>query len=192
MSSLEGLFRYYKANYEKPGYRWRDYWRDAWTQELNWYCRLGWHIIPIAPREKKPATDTWVEEPLTFEQMRWYAAAGYNLAVVAHRLCIIDVDTIERIPNQLFRTLAMRTPRGYAFFTKGFNMELWEELREKYRGTFTETPRTDIMYELVPLSVTCADPRHGKEYHRPHVWKVRYWLNRNPILRFREVVKRCL
>jgi hypothetical protein len=191
MSSLEGLFRYYKANYEKPGYRWRDFWRDAWTNELNFYARMGWHIIPIAKREKKPASDTWTDEPLTFEQMRWYAASGYNLAVVAHDMIVIDIDTVERVPDPLFETLAMSTPRGYAFFTEGeFDRNLWRKLAKKYG--YTETPRTDIMYELVPLSITCADPRHGKDYHRPHVWKVRYWLNKNPVLRFREVVKRCL
>jgi hypothetical protein len=170
---------------------WTDHLQGLWAEEIRFYMRNGFHLIAIGKNAKVPVQGTpWkTAARLTEEEALEYAANGKNLAVVAgfSGLVILDVD--EEIKMDGCPTLAMRSPRGYAFFTREpFDPDLWRDF-EKRHPEF-DAPRKGILYQLVPLSKTCVND-HGESHDcKRHDYRVRTWMDRTmPIIPFAEFVK---
>ncbi|NPV52638.1 MAG: AAA family ATPase [Firmicutes bacterium] len=64
------------------------------------YCRRGWSVIPLRPKDKKPAIPSW--EPYqkrraTEEQVRhwWQGDSSFNIGIVTGAvsgICVLDID----------------------------------------------------------------------------------------------------
>jgi hypothetical protein len=187
--TLNDLFARFKEAEAKI--TWTDYFRRLWADEISFYVRSGFHLIAIGKNAKVPVQGiAWkTAGRLTEEEALEFVSEGKNLAVVAgfSGLVILDVD--EEIPDVGRLTLTMRSPRGYAFFTRApFDRELWRDFQARHPEF--DAPRKDILYQLVPLSKTCVND-HGENHRcRKHDYRVRQWIDRSvPIVPFSEFVK---
>ncbi|HYT41436.1 MAG TPA: bifunctional DNA primase/polymerase [Methylomirabilota bacterium] len=95
------------------------------TQLLQKYFENNFYIIPIRKNDKRPLFKKWNQYPLSYMETRQYIKEGYNIAVVAKDLWILDYD--ERpdgtITDNLsfyrdFGTIIQFTPHGYHAFYK--------------------------------------------------------------------------
>lgn len=163
------------------------------------YQARGFVLFPLPRHMKRPFKGhRWSEEEWTYEGLLAHVDAGSNLALIAGAsgVAVIDVDHAE-LPAGLARmvpqTLTMRTPRGWAFFVKPPVTGMARLLR---RFPQVDTPRVDVMYELVPPSVTCArcrsDPDADDYCKGSHDWRFRVWASDAPVLPGAEFVKRAL
>lgn len=195
MTTLNALFEQFKTQDLKLS--WREYHRQLWEIELDFYFANGFHLIPIAENGKVPVQGfKWKEAGgLTREEALKYATEGSNLAVVAGLssppLVIFDID--QALPPSMEdatkRTLTMKSPRGYAFFTTGkLDDKAW--LKFKARHPEFDLPRNSIMYQLVPLSKTCTADFGKNHQCKRHDYRVRSWMDKSvPIMDFQRFVK---
>lgn len=166
-----------------------------WADEISFYMMNGFHLIAIAKNGKVPIQGTaWkTAGRLTEEEALEHISNGKNLAVVAGFSGLVILDLDEELPsnmgNPTHTTLTMRSPRGYAFFTRApFDREAWQSFQERHPQF--DAPRKDILYQLVPLSKTCIND-HGENHKcKRHDYRVREWIDRDaPIIPFVEFVK---
>ena len=108
---------------------------------------------------------------------------------------ILDLDTND-LPARLdpALTLCQKTARGFQFFLKEpFDQALFDRLKKVVPAL--DTPRVDVAYAVVPLSVTCVNDHHGRDPCQTHDLVTRRWVGnglRSEILPFKEFVGRVL
>ena len=202
------MFRY---SYEpfKDKFTWKVWKFQEWKKQLSLYYGLGWNLIPIRVRSKRPLADNWnyaskaAEGPyIARPEAEDWVFKDFNLAVVAgpSGIIICDIDKPILFNDELLeKGLVMKTARGYAIplrldasCTAG-TLRVLKELGYDFRQ--------DVAYELVPLSVTCTHD-HGKVEHymgkgcvdgKPHDYRVREWVNMGkPLLSFAEFTVKTL
>jgi len=192
--------------------RFREWWKLQWETCIQFYAKLGWAMIPIGVRSKRPVAAFENYESrgpagpyLKADDAKYWVWHDFNLAVVAGPSKIIwcDIDQASIFNNlpgreQLLRGLVMRTPRGYALpLQEGKGARQLDKLT--VRGFDF---RSDIMYELVPLSETCTWDHHlrGASHSGPrepcntgqkHDYHIRTWITplTNPILTISEFLE---
>jgi hypothetical protein len=164
--TLHSIFQEWKSTWEyrdmnDKGQNWTQHWMHVWALHINMYLQNGWHLIPLAPKSKRPleAYHWDVAKPLDQVRAMDFVRAGCNIGVVAgpSRLVILDFDEDTEFVGEdiLSLTPTVRTPRGYQFFTKApISKGGLERLRRKFPKM--DTPRTGIMYALVPPSQSDA------------------------------------
>ena len=171
---------------------WKDWILSNWSVQVKAYESLGWWMIPLGRRSKKPqAGFSWNAESLNAKEALDHAAHDGNIGVVAgpSRLVILDYDKKE-IPNKLLNveTIKAITPRGYQFFTEEpFDGKKYETLKLAYPG-LDSSPRVDIMYAVVPLSITCTGEKGSSHICQKHDYRIREWQSFNTLLSFEELV----
>ena len=123
------------------------------TKLLQKYFENNFYIIPIRKNDKRPLFKKWNQYPLSYMETRQYIKEGYNIAVVAKDLWILDYDrflTEQITPNieryRAFNTWLQFTPHGYHVFYKGENPLLKNEYAKP------ETVRHGDMYALIAPS----------------------------------------
>lgn len=180
---ISEVFEQWKANPYRDKITWTQHWENVWAQHIAMYLSMNWHLIPLAPKSKKPMQRFhWdVEKPLDQVRAMDFVRSGCNLAVVAgpSNLVILDFDSDipPELRDMLHLTQTVRTPRGYQFFCKsdvGDKMTFQRYVRKlKRRFPNMDTPRTDIMYALVPPS---QSDRNNEESENPD-YRVRLWVS---------------
>ena len=131
------------------------------TQLLQKYFENNFYIIPIRKNDKRPLFKKWNQYPLSYMETRQYIREGYNIAVVAKDLWILDFDerrqgTIKDWINW-YRHLGLVqfTPHGYHVFIR-FNEEPTETINVKSLceiwGVKPDTIRHGDMYALIAPS----------------------------------------
>ncbi len=85
------------------------------------YAALGWHVLPVEPRGKKPLGSFGLKQATTGEAIirEWFERwpdAGIGIALAPSRLAAIDIDprnggSLEALPEQL-DTLTAKTGGG--------------------------------------------------------------------------------
>src|SRR5437764_13292696 len=95
---------------------------------LSRYFQENFFIIPIRKNDKRPLYKKCNEYPLSYMETKQFIKDGYNIAVVAKDLWILDYD--ERLedytPNgkfnvglyRDFRTAIQFTPNGFHIFVR--------------------------------------------------------------------------
>ena len=145
-----------------------------WFDQIEDYFGRKWELIPCGKFSKRPlAGFEWSKRSLNYEQAVYYAGMGLNMAVKADTLSILDIDSQARKPFDT-RTLTMRTPKGYQFFTTG-EPTAADQLKAKELGF--DTIRHGVMFSLVPLSRTCAFDKGGRCSCLVHDFRFREWVN---------------
>lgn len=189
----DDIFQAFLAAHKEDGFRWREYWRDYYMDQLTFYYRQKWWVLPCGRFNKRPLSGwKWSSRKLKLQEMIWYAAAGYNLAACAgpSDLVILDYDApdvVEFNPH----TLSMATPKGGQFWCRG---PYDEKLGDQLKKVGFDTPRHGIMYGLVPLSKTCTRDKgmNGCDC-KEHDFRIREWVDlEEPIAPFSEVARRLL
>src|SRR5207249_7154338 len=119
---------------------------------LSRYFEENFFIIPIRKNDKRPLFKGWNNYPLSYMETRQYIKEGYNIAVVAKDLWILDFDRhlTERItPNiekyRAYGTCLQFTPHGYHVFYRDCSEHFIETLKP-------ETVRHGDMYALIAPS----------------------------------------
>lgn len=183
------IFAAFRSDHPEDGYRWREYWREYYMTQLDFYHKNRWALIPIGKFSKRPlAGFAWSSRKLTQKEAIWYAGGGFNLAVVAGKdLAIIDWDGQRQLDGKLPGTLTMLTARGLQLWCKGpYDPKFSEPLRA--RGF--DTPRHGTMFSLVPLSKTCSRDKGGSCFCVEHDFRIREWEDiETPLLPFSEVAR---
>lgn len=185
----EEVFQRWKAS--SPTERFRDYWERRWEEQINRYQELGWQLIPVIHHDKQPVRGAnWKSEHFSYDVIRWHLTQacpnchiqGGNIAVNAgdSGIIILDYDhkAIPSTISQVFNTMpVIDTPKGYAFVTTPpMDAALFDRLKLAYPDF--DAPRGEGKYELVPLSETCAVPKHGTKdaLCPPHDLRIRDWI----------------
>jgi len=130
---------------------------------LSRYFQENFFIIPIRKNDKRPLYKKWNKYPLSYMEARGMINAGFNIAVVAKDLWILDYDRREPIKGNplypLYNTCIQFTPRGYHVFYRAENEEIIEKILHKVSGyksyeTFMrpDTIRHGDMYCLIAPS----------------------------------------
>jgi hypothetical protein len=181
---------------------WEDYWAGLWTALIRLYISLSFELIPIARLEKMPIRGAY------FLTMRFSPDALIkhvldegNLALNAGPSNVLALDYDSKIlPALLLRLMSFfptfETPRGYCFLVRPpFDEGSWEQLKKLYPSF--ESARGEGMYQLLPLSETCAKKGHGtpKAECPPHDYRVRQWVGQGlalPIPTFQEFVRKAI
>jgi hypothetical protein len=172
------IFDEWKAS--GPTGKWHDYWVQRWDKQLSIYEALGWSLIPIYRREKFPARDAnWKSDRFSYDVIRWHIRQGGNVAVNAgdSHLVVLDYDS-KYLPPELERMCSrvptISTAKGFAYVTHPpSDGELFDRLKANY--PHFDSPRGEGKYELLPLSETCAMPKHGLGGCH-HDFRVREWV----------------
>ena len=101
------------------------------VQEALDYLRMGLSIIPLQPRDKRPAISSWAEfqerKPTENEVRTWFKDESLNVGIVCGAvsgdLVVIDFDSSETLPFVLSdvnkisdETLVVRTGKGFHFY----------------------------------------------------------------------------
>jgi hypothetical protein len=185
-----------------PGERFRDYWKKRWDDELEAYFSLGWELIPVRQKDKQPQrAANWKTDRFPYDVIRWHVLQRGNVAVNAGEsgIIVLDYDSKE-VPRELFEMLdempVIDTAKGYAFITKPpFEGATFDRLQARFKDF--DSPRGEGKYELVPLSETCAVPKHDTKDATcpPHDFRVREWCGRglsNKIPEFNSFVESVL
>src|SRR6266571_2654808 len=95
---------------------------------LSRYFKENFFIIPIRKNDKRPLYKKWNQYPLSYMETRGMINAGFNIAVVAKDLWILDYD--ERPKGTITDNLSLYrkrgtciqfSPRGYHVFYRGNN-----------------------------------------------------------------------
>ena len=176
---------------------WRDYWLLKWADVIDLYLNMGFFLIPLPKHSKVPfGKFNWTTGNYGRDALLTHVKEGGNLAVVAGlcspKLVLVDCDS-PLVLDDYPATMTMRSARGVQFFTKEpFDEVLGERLKKKFPDI--DSFRTQIMYSLVPLSVTCfGDSGNGcSEKGHAHDWRVRDWLYRGKLMSFRAFAKAML
>jgi hypothetical protein len=211
--SHEEVFQYFKRN--SIGKTWREWWMEQWQKHIDFYFSKDWYIIPLSNKSKRPVAGVfWSERSLTKQEAEEHVREGGNLGVVAGKsgLVILDYDSHEINPELLDLTLTCRSARGYLFFTREpFSSSLFEKLKAGtigvkgaqplgVKGTGVEgtkppgwdVPRVDIMYAVLPLSITCTGEQK-KHTCKKHDYRIREFIDMSKkILYFRDFVRKAL
>lgn len=119
---------------------------------LDHYFKEKFFIIPIRKNEKRPLFKRWNEHQLSYDETRQYIANGFNIAVVAKDLTILDYDTRETFNSFYFRafgTWVQFTPHGFHVFYRG---EFPHSRGEYQFGIEADTIRHGDMYVLIAPS----------------------------------------
>jgi len=126
---------------------------------LSRYFQENFFIIPIRKNDKRPIYKQWNEYSLSYMETRQWIIDGYNIAVVAKDLYILDYDRKETVKEKIdwyreFGTITQFSPRGYHLFFKSKENLSPKELVNLFLFMF---PRHGIMKE--PETI-----RHGDMY----------------------------
>ena len=180
--TLHEIFEEWKKNGDART-TWTLHWEHIWSEHIATYLSLGWHLMPIAPRSKKPLDHyKWdVAKPLDQVRALDFMRAGCNIAVVAgpSRLVILDFDSeiAPELHDMAHLTMTARTPRGYQFYT-GADISLGGQLYARYvsrlkrRFPNMDSPRVNVMYALVPPSQSDRNNEEGEKTD----YRVRLWI----------------
>lgn len=197
--------------------------RQRWRETLDLAESYEWMLQPIAVRQKIPVsriefssrnfqyvdTEGLQCDRSTFEKT--WIENDFNVAMLnpdpstrRQRWIVADYD-LDLLPERLEKLtawfLCMKTPRGYAWpltisRSDPSKVERLKNLRFGVEYSNLDF-REDVMYELIPFSVTCLyDNRRGREVarrekessHHPdpqslcygkrsHRYRMRYWIN---------------
>ena len=103
------------------------------VQEALDYLRMGLSIIPLQPRDKRPAISAWAEfqerKPTEAQVREWFADETLNIGIVcgavSDNLFVVDFDSSETLPfvisdiNKIAEgTLVVRTGKGFHLYYK--------------------------------------------------------------------------
>ena|SRR5438445_4040700 len=124
------------------------------SSPLRRYFEEKFFIIPIAKNDKRPLFRKWNQYPLSYNETKQYIKNGYNIAVVAKDMWILDYDRPVWTPKirdnidyyRSFKTVIQFTPHGYHVFYKGQNPLLLNQCAKP------ETVRHGDMYALIAPS----------------------------------------
>jgi hypothetical protein len=124
---------------------------------IDKYFQNNFYIIPIRKNSKRPLFKQWNKYSLSLMETRQYIKDGYNIAVVAKDLWILDYDirpnwdsTFERIDwYRRYNTWVQFTPHGYHIVLR-CDDPLNEEILQKFEEP--ETVRHNDMYALIAPS----------------------------------------
>lgn len=188
--------------------RFREWWNSRWLEHINFYEKMNMHLIPIAPRDKKPFRDyDWDKNPLDYNKAYEYVCKDVNLAVVLEKSNLIAIDWDKRkLPDQLKmfldRTLSAISPRGWHIYFRPIETteEEYELMRKSVNGV-GDMFRFSIQYILLPLSIVsnicvCGRrinfydvfcPRCGKKIDRHPRPKCYEWVNMIEPISFKEL-----
>src|SRR5437016_6287155 len=125
------------------------------TQLLQKYFENNFYIIPIRKNDKRPLFKKWNQYPLSYMETRQYIKEGYNIAVVAKDLWILDFDEKQPGPITNWLTwyrhlgLVQFTPHGYHIFVR-------------FKGEPTETVNVKALCEIWGIKPDTI--RHGDMY----------------------------
>src|SRR5947209_8406362 len=187
------IFSEFKEKHTDDGLRWREHWRGLWTEAIDDYIHRGWGLILCGKYSKRPVAGfKWGHDCLTRDQAIWYAGQGFNIAVYAGEMLILDHDS--GVPSDT-GTLTMRTPKGYQYFTKGPYAHNDGRTTGRLADIGFDIIRSGTMYSLLPLSRTCTKDKGGTCNCLPgkHDFRIREWLDpKAQVLPFRVVAKRLL
>ena len=101
--------------------------RDCWVEQTPGlaalcYARMGWHVLPIKPRSKKPIGGNGYKHATTDESIirKWFNRcpdAGVGVALAPSGLVCVDIDprnggSEEGLPGAVPTTLTARTGGG--------------------------------------------------------------------------------
>ena len=119
---------------------------------LNRYYQEKFFIIPIKPNEKRPVYKKWNQYSLSLLEAEKWLKNGYNLAVVAKDLWILDYD--ERLlpageEYRIWHTLVQFTPHGYHVFYRAKSLD---DIVTKMPMRTPDTVRHGDMYALLAPS----------------------------------------
>ena len=97
------------------------------SSPLRRYFEETFFIIPIRKNDKRPLFRGWNNYPLSYMETRQYIKEGYNIAVVAKDMWILDYDRqlgAPRIRDNIeyyrsFGTCIQFSPHGYHVFYRG-------------------------------------------------------------------------
>lgn len=180
--TLHDIFEQWKALPEKSESSWTQHWEEVWARHISMYLSMKWHLIPLAPKSKQPLDHyKWdVAKPLDQVRAMDFVRTGCNIAVVAGPSGLVILDFDQEIAPELrdliHLTPTVRTPRGYQFFTKSDqgHKQTFQVLVKRLKRRFPnmDTPRTDIMYALVPPSQSDL----YNETEERHDYRVRLWV----------------
>lgn len=167
---------------------------EQWQKHIDFYFSKDWYIIPLSNKSKRPVAGVfWSEKSLTKQEAEEHVREGGNLGVVAGKsgLVILDYDSHEINPELLDLTLTCRSARGYLFFTREpFSSSLFEKLKANW--SHWDVPRVDIMYAVLPLSITCTGEQK-KHTCKKHDYRIREFIDMSKkILYFRDFVRKAL
>src|SRR5262245_53467079 len=94
------------------------------------YCEMGFSVLPLAPRSKRPAIEQWKpyqETPTTPDEVeRWFVDGDRNIGIVTGAvsgIVVLDVDKPDAFDaSSLPKTPTVKTKRGrhYYFRHPGF------------------------------------------------------------------------
>lgn len=175
--------------------RWKEWLASRWGELIEIYARLRWAMIPIGVRQKRPLRSEWNYNSkgaagpyLKVDEAKFWTSRNFNLAIVAgpSRIIWCDLDKPELFDKSFLEGLCMITPRGYAMPLKRDRQYSQRRINTLKSAGFDF--RDDILYELVPLSVTCLKDHHlGTMKHptsgnhcvndEPHDFRVREWIS---------------
>lgn len=118
---------------QKGYFRLKFLFREPYMSLLNWakkYLSLGYSVIPIAFKDKKPVLSSWTEYqkrlPTQEEILQWFNGTKRNIAIVTGKisnLVVIDIDNPEankEIVELLDKaeTVTVQTSRGLHYYFK--------------------------------------------------------------------------
>ena len=131
------------------------------SSPLRRYFEENFFIIPIRKNDKRPLFKGWNNYPLSYMETRQYIKEGYNIAVVAKELWILDFDKRleangERINDNIesyrdYGTLIQFSPHGFHIFLR-CNDPLNEFIVTKFADPKPDTIRHGDMYVLIAPS----------------------------------------
>ncbi len=96
----------------------------------RWYVSKGFSIIPLKPRDKKPAIETWkifqTHKPTDDNLKKWFGnGSKNNIGIVTGAIsgiCVLDFDTPEAYELAkkigLPDTPTVKTGKGYHYYFK--------------------------------------------------------------------------
>ena len=135
---------------------------------LDFYKKLGWSLVKITPKEKKPIEPKWQNRRYTdLEVWKDWLKNGFNIGVNLglSGLTVIDFDDEEvfnELKDKFNKTLIQKTTHGYHLFYKSVKISN-SNLRPKYaievRGVGQQV--------VVEPSVTNAFKRYFVEQIEP-------------------------
>jgi hypothetical protein len=170
------IFEQFRVLHPADGIRWTEYWRELWMEQIDEYQDLEWWVFPCGKYSKRPVAGwKWSEKQLHYDGMIWYAGQGYNLAVKLGELVVLDYDSPSRRPFDT-TTLTMKTPKGYQYWCTG-PLPKSADLNVRLAKKGFDTPRSGVMYALVPFSRTCTQDHGGKDDCYKHDFRYREWVN---------------
>lgn len=205
--SHDAVFQEWKAS--NPSISWEEYQVDQNTKLLNRYDELGFKVIRLTEKSKRPIDPDWPNLEISWLRLFAHLSNKGNIGVVAGtskpKYIMFDWQGgLEPLGGKV-DTLTAITPNGYHFFTldagyskvsngKKFEAKI-DALKKKFPDNM-DVSRAGNGYVVVPPSCTCMD-EHSKhlceEEKRPHRYRMHEWQNLNAnIMTFSEFARSLL